>query len=92
VSEATQRYERSPAVLARRVGAELLLTIPGGEIVSLGGSGPIVWEALATPVTAPQAIEVVADTYGTSTDVVGIHVNSLLEHLVGKGLVREVRD
>ena len=82
------RYVRRADALWRRSGTTVLaLSSESGDIVSITGIGPALWELLAEARTAEDTVGLLSDTYGVSTAQVSAAVVPVLEELDRRGLV-----
>jgi hypothetical protein len=78
------RYVRSPAVLWRHVGREVLLIPPDRESVrGLSETAGAIWDLLEEPRSTTEVARILADRYGESTPEIDAQVDRLLEELVG---------
>ena len=84
-------WARDERVLWRTV-VEGVLVLPHGrdDLVVLGGSGAVLWEALGVPCDMRALTERVAREYGVEADVVEGDVVDALRHLADLGAVREM--
>lgn len=81
---------RSPRVLWRSVGAEVILAEPGRtDFELLSGSGGAVWRALDGPRTFPELIETLAAEHGVEAEAIEGDVRQLVGTLTARGLVEE---
>ena len=84
------RLRRSPHVLWRSVGAEVILAEPGRtDFELLSGSGGAVWRALDDPLTLPELIEALATEHGVEAGAIDGDVRQLVGTLSARGLVEE---
>jgi coenzyme PQQ synthesis protein D (PqqD) len=83
-------YRRSPEVLSRRVGEEVIVASAEGDPFLLVGTGLIIWNLLSTPLTVPQLVGELSAAYGAPPAAVGSDVQPFLAELVSRGLVDEI--
>jgi coenzyme PQQ synthesis protein D (PqqD) len=77
---------RCPLVLSRRVGDEVLLSVPGLEDVQLlTGPAATAWEMLATPLTTTALTGALTEAYATSAEEIRDDVGEMLGALVALG-------
>jgi hypothetical protein len=87
------RFRRSDRVLSRRVGADVLVTIPGDEDVhELSGSAIAVWAVLETPRTLTELVGDLADAHAAQPAEIADDVEGCLLTLMAHGVVEEVPD
>jgi Coenzyme PQQ synthesis protein D (PqqD) len=85
------RFVRSPNVLSRRVGGEVLLAHPSRpEVDRLSDSARAVWTLLEEPDTAPAVVAALSEAYGVPPNQIEADVRALLDDLVQRGWVEEV--
>jgi hypothetical protein len=90
---AAPRYVRSPSALSRTVRDVVLIAIPAREgFEKLSGTSSVAWDVLATPHTADELIDELAELYGADPAEVAPSVESLIEVFIGRALVSEVHD
>jgi hypothetical protein len=81
-----RRIERAPSALWRRsVGVTYVLG--DGDVVVLGGPAAVLWELLADPHTADDAVATVAELHGVQPAVVDAEVRTVLDDLGRRGLL-----
>jgi hypothetical protein len=79
---------RSPQILFRNVGPDVLLAVPGRhDFEQLGGSGALLWDMLAEPRTVNEVVELLAVAYGEDPSVVRPGVEAVVEQLVHLGVL-----
>lgn len=78
---------RTPAKDAIAISSELLVMVDVG-IVQLAGIGPAIWEAAATPLTAHQLAEKVAEVHGTPEGYRAAVVHAV-DLLVAEGVLEQ---
>jgi len=84
------RLRRSPRVLWRSVGAEVILAEPGRtDFELLSGSGGAVWRALDGPRTLPELVDALAAKHGVEAGSIERDVRQLVGTLTARGLVEE---
>ena len=76
-------------VWRRSLDAVLVLPAGAEEPVTLAGSGPELWELLATPTSMADLASAIAERYGVDAAVVAQDVDATLEHLLKLGVVEE---
>ena len=80
-------YMRSPRVLFRRAGADVVAALPESDQVQrLSGGASAVWWALEEPGTAKSMVEDLT-SFGVASDALEPEVSACLEELVTIGLV-----
>lgn len=85
--DATAVWRRSDDAVWRYTGdGVLLLSIGGGDAVSLDEAGAAVWQELACDGTAHQLSQRVAERVGAPVDEVTVGVTALLELLARERL------
>jgi hypothetical protein len=87
------RLRRRPDALWRR-SLDAVVVLPAGadEPVTLGGTGPAVWELLAEWRTVESMVEVLAEAFGAAPQVVEADLRPLLDELVTCGAVQLAAD
>jgi len=84
------RLRRSPLVLWRSVGAEVILAEPGRtDFELLSGSGGAVWRALDGPRTLAELVDALAVEHGVEAASIEGDVRQLVGTLSARGLVEE---
>ena len=84
------RLRRSPRVLWRSVGAEVILAEPGRtDFELLSGSGGAVWRALDGPRSLDELVEALASEHGVEADSIEGDVRQLVGTLSARGLLEE---
>ena len=87
------RLRRRPDVLWRRsLDSVVLLPVRGGDVLTLAGTGPAVWELLAEWRTLENLVEVLASAYGAPTEVVEADLTPLLADLRASGVLEETAE
>jgi hypothetical protein len=85
------RYRRSPSVLARTVGPEVLLSAPDDQAIrSLSGTASTVWLLLEEPRTAAELAGMAAEIYDVSPPAILGDIQGLLAALEERGLADRV--
>jgi len=90
----TERYRRRPDALWRR-SLDAVVVLPpgeGAEPVTIGGTGPELWDALADWRTLADLAEALALRHRADADVVAADVAPILERLVACGAVERAAD
>lgn len=81
-------YGRGARVLWRQTRDRvLLLHATDGEMVSLTGTGVVLWDLLAEPMELSRLSEVMSAAYGVSADVITADVAPVLDDLSARQLV-----
>lgn len=87
----TTTYVRAPKVLCRRTAAAAVLSRPDhDEVVTLRGSGPMLWDLLAEPISLDEAVDELADLYEVAAEEVRAGVVAALADLTRRGLVEKL--
>jgi hypothetical protein len=85
-------FRRSPHVLFRRVGGEILLGTPSREgFGALSTTASAVWELLEEPHTLSSLVQELALTYDVAPESIESDVEALLRDLVQAQWIEEVR-
>lgn len=83
-----RRWVRHPGALWRdAVGHVLVLPPEGDESLALSGSGALLWELLADPVTAEEACRRLGQMYGAEASAIAGDVDEALAELARRGAV-----
>lgn len=86
------RVCRSPGVLSRKVGGEVLLGAPGRNgFDQLSESAGIVWGLLDVPRTDDEIVAILAHVYGEPPEAIAADVDGLLADLLRRGWIEEVQ-
>lgn len=81
-------YSRSPDVLWRNAGDRVVFRrLDGDCLVSLEGSGVLLWKLLATPISFDNLVATMASHYAVDVDMVSDSVERVLADLEHSGLV-----
>jgi len=81
---------RSRDVVWRRsLDAILILPIAGSEPLTLGGSGPELWELLEVPASLADLASTLAARHEADVEVVARDIEAVLDGLVKLGVVEE---
>lgn len=84
---------RSPSVLSRAVGSDVLLTAPGREdIIRLAGTAGAVWELMESPQTIPSLVAALSRRYHAARETIAADVERLVSELVQQGWAEAVGD
>lgn len=84
----TVRYRRATEVLWRRTADRvLLLPATEGELVSLTGTGVVLWDLLAEPTDEGELCRTLASVYGADPGIVATDIAPVLEDLAARRLV-----
>jgi Coenzyme PQQ synthesis protein D (PqqD) len=79
-------YRHSPFVLQRKVGTQVLVTIPGDQSVHrLSGSAGVTWWLLESSMTVEQLVAEVASIYDMEPLEVSPEVEALVRDLADRG-------
>lgn len=82
------RYRRSAEVLSRRMPDRvLLLATTDEEVVSLSGTGTVLWDLLAEPAATDELAVALASIYGADAAVVRRDIEPVLAELAERRLV-----
>jgi hypothetical protein len=76
----------------RSLDSVVLLPAGADEVVTLGGTGPAVWELLAEWRTRADIVEALAHAYGSTVAVVGADLEPLLAELEALGALQTAAD
>lgn len=83
-------YQRTPDILPASMGDEtVMLGISSGKYFGLKGTGQVIWEHLATPVTIDELVDHVRSTYEIDPETCRSDCDAFVARLIAKGLVRE---
>lgn len=81
-------WVRDPAVLWRRIGASLLLLVPGaGEALEVSGSAADVWDLLASPTGLDDLVAAAACAYGSEKEMLLDDIARLVEDLADREIL-----
>jgi hypothetical protein len=81
-------YCRSGDVLWRNAGNRVVLRrLDGDSLISLEGSGTLLWTLLATPISFDDLVAAMASHYAVDLDMVSDSVERVLADLEESGLV-----
>lgn len=83
-------YRRSPGLLFRRVGEEVIVASADGEPYILKGTALTIWNLLETARTASDLVHELSAAYGAPHAAVSSDVPPFLADLISRGLVDEV--
>lgn len=87
------RFRRSPEALSRRVGTDVLVTVPGqAEVQELSGGAHAVWADLATPRTLSELVDRLATEHDVEPDDIAGEVRACVGRLRILGVVEEMTD
>lgn len=91
--ERAVRFQRSDEALSRRVGVDVLVTLPTEhDVHELSGGASAVWEALRTPSDLAELVAGLAAKHGVDPDEIAADVTACVETLQELGVVREVHE
>jgi hypothetical protein len=81
-------YSRAEGTLWRQGhGSVLVLAFPGREVIALQGSGSVLWQLLAEPLTVPKAASRLAELYDISAEKVAQDIQPVLDELAERRIV-----
>ena len=84
------RYQRSTEALSRRIGSDVLVTVPADERVhELSGGASAVWADLSEPRTVVELVGRLAQIHGVARDVVAGQIARCIDTFLALGLVQE---
>jgi hypothetical protein len=87
-----RRFRAADRVAAKEVGGELvLLDLEDGSFLVARGTGPRVWDLVASGAGIEEIIRTVAARYGKSPEGVRVDVEQFVEDLVERGFLVEVK-
>jgi hypothetical protein len=85
-------YSRAEGVLWRQgQGSVLVLAPPGREVIALEGSGSVLWQLLAQPLTVPEAATRLAEFYDISVERIAEDIEPVLDELAARRLVNRTQ-
>jgi Coenzyme PQQ synthesis protein D (PqqD) len=88
-----RRIRRRPGVLWRCSLDAVVLLPPGApDVITLAGTGPVVWQLLAEWRSADELAEMLAAAYGSTPDVVVRDLGPLLRALEVAGALESAAD
>lgn len=91
--ERTMRFQRSGEALSRRVGVDVLVSLPSDDHVhELSGGASAVWEALRVPSDLDELVARLAVEHGMRPEEIVADVATCIGDLRELGVVEEVRD
>ncbi len=86
-------FQRSEEALSRRIGADVLVTMPtDGELHELSGGATAIWEELREPRTALDLVGRLATAFAAPSTGFAAQVEECLNSLLRLGVVEEVPD
>jgi hypothetical protein len=86
-----RRFRAADRVAAKEVGGELvLLDLEDGSFFVARGTGPRVWDLVASGVSVQEIIRTVAARYGKSREDVRVDVEGFVANLVERAFLVEV--
>lgn len=87
------RFRRSPSVITRGVGDEVLAAVPArDDFHCLAGTALAVWDLLEVPRTLPELVRIAAAAYSTESERIASDIDRLVDDLIAEGLVEEVEE
>lgn len=87
------RIRRRPDVLWRRsLDAVVLLPAGDGDVLTLPGTGPAVWELLAEWRSFEDLVEILAGAFEADRDLVSADLSSLIDDLRERGVIQTAAD
>lgn len=85
------RYRRSPTVLARSVGDEVVLARADGDgFEVLEGTAGAVWAVLEEPVTTDEIVSALSRAFEAPREVIENDVDALLRELTARGMIQAI--
>jgi hypothetical protein len=90
-SHVTQQLVRSDLALWRRVGSSVVILRPGTPPFRIAGSGGAVWDLLGAPISPADIVAALAAAFDAPSEVVAADVLPLLDDLLDRGAVEEIR-
>ena len=85
------QLRRSPDILVRNVGSEVLLTAAGhADVDRLSGTAAAVWDVLEVPRAPEEVTRLVAEAFGQQEQAVMADVEAFLNELLRRGWVERV--
>jgi len=87
----TRCYRRVTQVLWRRTADRvMLLPVPEGELISLSGTGVVLWDLLAAPASEQDLASTLAQVFGEAPERVAADIRPVLDDLVERRLIETV--
>jgi hypothetical protein len=87
-----RRFRTADRVAAKEVGGELvLLDLEDGSFLVAKGTGPRVWDLVASGEGVQEIIRTVAARYGKSPEEVRVDVEEFVDGLIERGFLVEVK-
>jgi hypothetical protein len=84
----TAVLSRSPGVLSRRVGSDVLVArLEAGDVHELSGGASALWQALDASMTLAELIDALADLHGVQRSEIAAQVEACVDSLVDVGVV-----
>ncbi len=84
---------RSPHVLIRSFAGETLVAAPeAGDVDRFTASAAVVWKLLEEPRTFDDLVSTLCRAYGVPAEVVAPDAGRLVQDLIERGWVLEIRD
>lgn len=74
----------------RRLPDRLLLLPAAGDVVTLLGTGPLVWDLLAGPRRAVDVAQTLAEQFAAPAEEVSADVQTLVDALLGLGALEPI--
>lgn len=87
------RFRRSPSVITRSVGDEIVAAVPArDDFHCLSGTALAMWDLLEIPRTLPELAGIASAAYSTEPERIISDIDLLLDDLIAQGLVEEVEE
>jgi len=85
------RFRQNPIVLCRKVDDEVIVALPYTiSMHGLEGPAGTIWQLLGSPVSLPELVSSLANTYGVDANEIEGDVKRTLDDLMGRHLVEEI--
>ena len=92
-----QRFQRDPAIITRRIGAETVLvpvrsnTAALSAIFALNETAEVIWNALEQPMSVAQLVATLTDTFEVTPEQASDDVATLLHYMREIEVIQEVQ-
>jgi hypothetical protein len=84
----SDRYRRSPRVLHRNAGPDVLVVSRDADgLTTLSGASAVIWEVLSRPADADRIRTLVGDVLGTPPAAVATGIDDCLQELTAAGVI-----
>ena len=84
------RYQRSTEAFSRRVGSDVLVTVPADDRVhELSGGASAVWADLSVPRTVVDLVDRLAQIHGVAREDVAGQISGCIDTFLALGIVEE---